>query len=174
MSLLHTVRRSVALCCRNGTTGSSRENIPASWRRTIGCGLSAGSSRERRGGPEPDLGHPNLGNGDRYRGPVHPSSELGPAEEANYVQRMGRSGRRDGNALNLVLVNSRVHDLQFWEDPIPMLAGQVRPPGVFLAAEEVLLRQVTAFRWTPTSPARMRRGIAERSGTCSNGGRPAP
>ena len=26
-----------------------------------------------------------------------------------------------------------------------MLAGQVRPPGVFLAAEEVLLRQVTAF-----------------------------
>ena len=26
-----------------------------------------------------------------------------------------------------------------------MLSGQVRPPGVFLAAEEVLLRQVTAF-----------------------------
>ena len=26
-----------------------------------------------------------------------------------------------------------------------MLAGQVRPPGVFLAAEEVLLRQITAF-----------------------------
>ncbi len=68
-----------------------------------------------------------------------------PPEEANYVQRMGRSGRRDGNALNLVLANARPHDLQFWEDPIPMLAGQVRPPGVFLAAEEVLLRQVTAF-----------------------------
>ena len=68
-----------------------------------------------------------------------------PPEEANYVQRMGRSGRRDGNALNLVLANSRSHDLQFWEDPTPMLAGQVRPPGVFLAAEEVLLRQVTAF-----------------------------
>ncbi|WP_209507395.1 DEAD/DEAH box helicase [Ruegeria sp. HKCCSP335] len=68
-----------------------------------------------------------------------------PPEEANYVQRMGRSGRRDGNALNIVLANSRAHDLQFWEDPTPMLAGQVRPPGVFLAAEEVLLRQVTAF-----------------------------
>ena len=68
-----------------------------------------------------------------------------PPEEANYVQRMGRSGRRDGNALNMVLANSRAHDLQFWEDPTPMLAGQVRPPGVFLAAEEVLLRQVTAF-----------------------------
>ena len=68
-----------------------------------------------------------------------------PPEEANYVQRMGRSGRRDGNALNMVLATSRGHDLQFWEDPTPMLAGQVRPPGVFLAAEEVLLRQVTAF-----------------------------
>lgn len=68
-----------------------------------------------------------------------------PPEEANYVQRMGRSGRRDGNALNMVLANARAHDLQFWEDPTPMLAGQVRPPGVFLAAEEVLLRQVTAF-----------------------------
>ena len=68
-----------------------------------------------------------------------------PPEEANYVQRMGRSGRRDGNALNLVLANSRPHDIQFWEDPTPMLAGQVSPPGVFLAAEEVLLRQATAF-----------------------------
>ncbi|MCE5972601.1 DEAD/DEAH box helicase [Sinirhodobacter sp. WL0062] len=68
-----------------------------------------------------------------------------PPEEANYVQRMGRSGRRDGNALNMVLANARAHDLQFWEDPTPMLAGQVRPPGVFLSAEEVLLRQVTAF-----------------------------
>ena len=68
-----------------------------------------------------------------------------PPEEANYVQRMGRSGRRDGNALNMVLANSRAHDLQFWEDPTPMLSGQVRPPGVFLSAEEVLLRQVTAF-----------------------------
>ncbi|WP_045834969.1 DEAD/DEAH box helicase [Hyphomicrobium sp. 99] len=68
-----------------------------------------------------------------------------PPEEANYVQRMGRSGRRDGNALNMVLANARPHDLEFWEDPTPMLSGQVRPPGVFLAAEEVLLRQVTAF-----------------------------
>ena len=68
-----------------------------------------------------------------------------PPEEANYVQRMGRSGRRDGNALNMVLATAQPHDLQFWEDPTPMLAGQVRPPGVFLAAEAVLLRQVTAF-----------------------------
>jgi DEAD/DEAH box helicase domain-containing protein len=68
-----------------------------------------------------------------------------PPEEANYVQRMGRSGRRDGNALNLVLANARPHDLQFWEDPSPMLKGEVRAPGVYIAAESVLVRQVTAF-----------------------------
>ena len=68
-----------------------------------------------------------------------------PPEEANYVQRMGRSGRRDGNALNLVLANARAHDLQFWEDPSPMLKGEVRAPGVYIAAESVLVRQVTAF-----------------------------
>jgi DEAD/DEAH box helicase domain-containing protein len=68
-----------------------------------------------------------------------------PPEEANYVQRMGRSGRRDGNAFNLVLANARAHDLQFWEDPSPMLKGEVRAPGVYIAAESVLVRQVTAF-----------------------------
>ena len=68
-----------------------------------------------------------------------------PPEEANYVQRMGRSGRRDGNALNLVLANARPHDLQFWEDPLPMLKGEVRTPGVYIGAEAVLLRQITAF-----------------------------
>ena len=68
-----------------------------------------------------------------------------PPEEANYVQRMGRSGRRDGNALNLVLANARSHDLQFWEDPSPMLKGEVKAPGVYIAAESVLIRQVTAF-----------------------------
>ena len=68
-----------------------------------------------------------------------------PPEEANYVQRMGRSGRRDGNALNMALANARGHDLQFWEDPTPMLSGQVKSPGVYIAAEAVLLRQITAF-----------------------------
>jgi DEAD/DEAH box helicase domain-containing protein len=68
-----------------------------------------------------------------------------PPEEANYVQRMGRTGRRDGNALNLVLANSRPHDLQFWEDPTPMLRGEVKAPGVYIGAESVLIRQLTAF-----------------------------
>ncbi|MEP3431174.1 MAG: DEAD/DEAH box helicase [Roseibium sp.] len=68
-----------------------------------------------------------------------------PPEEANYVQRIGRSGRRDGNSLNLTMAMARPHDLQFWEDPDSMLSGEVRAPGVFVGALSVLLRQVAAF-----------------------------
>ncbi len=68
-----------------------------------------------------------------------------PPEEANYVQRIGRTGRRDGNSLNLTLISARPHDLQFWEDPASMLSGQVAPPGVHLQAFAVLRRQAAAF-----------------------------
>jgi len=68
-----------------------------------------------------------------------------PPEEANYIQRIGRSGRRDGNSLNLTIATARPHDLQFWEEPDSMLAGQVRVPGVYIGALSVLLRQVAAF-----------------------------
>lgn len=68
-----------------------------------------------------------------------------PPEEANYVQRIGRTGRRDGNSLNLTLISARPHDLQFWEEPGSMLAGEVSPPGVHLEAIAVLRRQAAAF-----------------------------
>ena len=68
-----------------------------------------------------------------------------PPDVANYVQRIGRTGRRDGNSLNITLVSARPHDLQFWEDPTPMLQGQITPPGVYLEAIAVLRRQAAAF-----------------------------
>jgi DEAD/DEAH box helicase domain-containing protein len=68
-----------------------------------------------------------------------------PPEEANYIQRIGRSGRRDGNSLNFTIATSRQHDLQFWEDPRAMLSGRVRAPGVYIGALSVLLRQAAAF-----------------------------
>lgn len=68
-----------------------------------------------------------------------------PPEAANYVQRVGRTGRRDGNSLNLTIAAARPHDLQYWEDPHPMLGGEVNVPGVHLAAIEVLKRQATAY-----------------------------
>jgi DEAD/DEAH box helicase domain-containing protein len=73
-----------------------------------------------------------------------------PPEQANYIQRIGRTGRRDGNSLNMTIVNGRPHDLQFWAEPEAMISGAVQPPGVYLEAIAVLKRQIAAAsldRW---------------------------
>lgn len=68
-----------------------------------------------------------------------------PPAQANYVQRAGRAGRRDGNAFAGTVALGRPHDLYFWESPREMLVGNVGSPGVFLDASAVLERQLTAF-----------------------------
>ena len=73
-----------------------------------------------------------------------------PPAQANYLQRIGRAGRRDGNALNLTVANARAHDLYFYSNPKEMISGRVEPPGLFLNASAVLERQFTGFcfdRW---------------------------
>jgi len=73
-----------------------------------------------------------------------------PPSQANYLQRIGRSGRRDGNAFNFAMAEGRPHDLYFFYEPREMLAGHVEPPGVFLNAPAVLERQLVGFcfdRW---------------------------
>ena len=55
-----------------------------------------------------------------------------PPSQANYVQRLGRAGRREGNALGLTIVGSQPHDLFFWEDPPEMIQGAVSTPGLYL------------------------------------------
>ncbi|MBN1859584.1 DEAD/DEAH box helicase [Candidatus Bipolaricaulota bacterium] len=73
-----------------------------------------------------------------------------PPSQANYLQRIGRSGRRDGNAFNFAMAEGRPHDLYFFYEPTEMLAGHVEPPGVFLNAPAVLERQLVGFcfdRW---------------------------
>jgi len=76
-----------------------------------------------------------------------------PPAQANYLQRIGRAGRQDGNALNFTVANARPHDLYFFAEPETMLSGRVDPPGIFLNASAVLERQFTAFcfdRWVET------------------------
>ena len=68
-----------------------------------------------------------------------------PPAPANYVQRAGRAGRRDGNAFSLAVAAGRPHDLYFYAEPSDMLAGKVEPPGVFLNARAVLERQMIAY-----------------------------
>ena len=73
-----------------------------------------------------------------------------PPEQANYVQRIGRAGRRDGNAMTVTVAMARPHDMWFWMDPAEMISGQVKTPGVHLEAVAILRRQFAAFtldRW---------------------------
>lgn len=74
-----------------------------------------------------------------------------PPAQANYVQRVGRGGRRDGNSFVMTVANGRPHDLVFYHDPKKMMAGSVAPPAVFLKARHVLRRQMLAYSmdcWT--------------------------
>lgn len=69
-----------------------------------------------------------------------------PPTQASYLQRIGRAGRRDGNAMVVTLADgASPHDLYFYEQPLEMMAGEVNPPGVFLQAAEVMRRQLLAF-----------------------------
>jgi hypothetical protein len=95
---------------------------------------------------EPAVGHADAGDG---RGHRHLSSVLlcsVPPNQASFLQRMGRAGRRDGNAMTTTLADGNSpHDLYFFAETEEMIAGEVAPPGVFLQAAEVLRRQLFAF-----------------------------
>jgi DEAD/DEAH box helicase domain-containing protein len=74
-----------------------------------------------------------------------------PPATANYVQRVGRAGRKEGAAFSLTIASAQSHDLYFFELPEDMMSGEIRPPGTFLDAPAVLERQFTAFcmdRWS--------------------------
>jgi len=68
-----------------------------------------------------------------------------PPAQANYMQRIGRSGRRNGSSFNFTVANGRPHDLYFYAEPEAMIAGSIEPPGCFLDAPAVLEKQMTAF-----------------------------
>lgn len=73
-----------------------------------------------------------------------------PPAQANYVQRVGRAGRKDGNAAIVAVANAQNHDNYYYAEPEEMIAGAVQPPGVYLDASAVLERQLTAYsldRW---------------------------
>lgn len=76
-----------------------------------------------------------------------------PPAQANYLQRIGRAGRSNGNALALTIANGSNHDNYFYEDPLEMIQGDVATPGIFLNAMAVLERQLIAYcfdRWVAT------------------------
>ena len=68
-----------------------------------------------------------------------------PPNGANYLQRIGRAGRTDGNAFTATVANGKDHDLYFYEDPDAMMQGSIEAPGVFIDASAILQRQFMAF-----------------------------
>jgi replicative superfamily II helicase len=68
-----------------------------------------------------------------------------PRTPANYAQRVGRAGRRTGNAYLLTIPDRSRRDLYFLEQPHEMIAGQIIPPGCHLSAVEILRRQFFAY-----------------------------
>ncbi len=68
-----------------------------------------------------------------------------PPNGANYLQRIGRAGRSDGNAFNVTLANASDHDLYFYEDPSEMMQGNIDAPGIYIDASAILQRQFLAF-----------------------------
>lgn len=91
-----------------------------------------------------------------------------PPSAASYLQRIGRAGRKTGNALVLTFTTTRPHDLYFFDDPASAMAGPIQAPGCYLDAPNILKRQVLAFcldAWArsdkrgaraPTLPAQVR------------------
>ena len=82
-----------------------------------------------------------------------------PPAQSQFLQRTGRAGRKDGNALTLAVAAARPHDLYFYADPLDMMEGNVAPPKIFLKASAVLERQFVAY----CMDSWVRRGVSEQS-----------
>jgi DEAD/DEAH box helicase domain-containing protein len=78
-----------------------------------------------------------------------------PPNQASFIQRIGRAGRRDGNAAVFTIADASQdgHDQYFFANPLEMLHGAVEAPAIYLNAAEVLRRQLYAFffdNWVAT------------------------
>lgn len=82
-----------------------------------------------------------------------------PPAQAQFLQRTGRAGRKDGNALTLAIAAAKPHDLYFYADPLDMMEGNVQPPKIFLKASAVLERQFVAY----CMDSWVKRGVVEQS-----------
>ncbi len=67
-----------------------------------------------------------------------------PRTVANYVQRVGRAGRRTGSALSMAFVPGRFDQLAWYHEPLALIDGRVEPPATYLDAIELAKRQLVA------------------------------
>lgn len=75
-----------------------------------------------------------------------------PPKPSNFLQRVGRAGRKEGSALVLNYAHaSEPHDMYYYTYPAEMMQGEVTTPGCFLEAKDILRRHFLAYcidTWT--------------------------
>ena len=65
---------------------------------------------------------------------------------SNFLQRVGRAGRKEGSALVLNYAHSgEPHDMYYFAYPEEMMEGEVNTPGCFLQAKDILRRHFLAY-----------------------------
>lgn len=66
-----------------------------------------------------------------------------PPTTANYIQRVGRAGRRtDSAAIALTFAQRRSHDMTFYNRPEVMVSGEILPPTVKVQNEKIIRRHL--------------------------------
>ena len=69
-----------------------------------------------------------------------------PPKPSNFLQRVGRAGRKEGAALVLNYAHSgEPHDMYYYTYPNEMMEGEVNTPGCFLEAKDILRRHFFAY-----------------------------
>lgn len=68
-----------------------------------------------------------------------------PPKPSNFLQRIGRAGRKEGSALVLNYAKAGKHDMFYFADPKEMMEGEVSTPGCFLEARDILRRHFLAY-----------------------------
>ena len=75
-----------------------------------------------------------------------------PPKPSNFLQRVGRAGRKEGSALVLNYAHaSEPHDMYYYTYPLEMMQGEISTPGCFLEAKDILRRHFLAYcidTWT--------------------------
>ncbi len=69
-----------------------------------------------------------------------------PPKPSNYLQRIGRAGRKQGAALVLNYAHrDKAHDMYYFAEPKEMMEGEVATPGCFLEAKDIMRRHFFAY-----------------------------